>query len=145
MTGWDLPDPHVLEALVEDNMVDQFGHVNNVEYLRLLERVAWDHSWALGVDWNLYAHLDRGMVVRHTDLDYLAPAFPGEHLELGTWIVENDNRISMIRRYQIRRQSDGVTVLRGRMKLVCISIESGKPRRMPPEFIHAYRVTAREN
>src|SRR5690606_40017415 len=62
-------------------------------YLRLLERVAWDHSWALGVDWQLFERLNRGMVVRYTELDYLAPARPGDHLELATWIVENDNRI----------------------------------------------------
>jgi acyl-CoA thioester hydrolase len=144
MTDWDLPEPHLLEAYVEDSMVDQMGHMNNVEYLRLLERVAWDHSWALGVDWQLFERLNRGMVVRYTELDYLAPARPGDHLELATWIVENDNRISMMRRYQIKRQADGVTVLRGRTRFVCIAIDSGKPRRMPPEFINAYKVTAQD-
>lgn len=144
MTAWDLPDPHLLEAYVEDAMVDQMGHMNNVEYLRLLERVAWDHSWSLGIDWALFQKLNRGMVVRHTELDYLAPARPGDHLELATWIVENDQRISMRRRYQIKRQSDGVTLLRGRTRFVCIAIDSGKPRRMPPEFLNAYQVTARE-
>lgn len=144
MSDWDLANPHLLEAYVEDSMVDQMGHMNNVEYLRLLERVAWDHSWALGVDWQLFESLNRGMVVRHTELDYLAAARPGDHLELATWIVENDSRISMIRRYQIKRQADGVTVLRGRTRFVCIAIDSGKPRRMPPEFINAYKVTAKE-
>lgn len=144
MIAWDLPDPHLLKAYVEDSMVDQMGHMNNVEYLRLLERVAWDHSWALGVDWNLFSQLNRGMVVRHTELDYVAACKPGDHLELATWIVANDNRISMRRRYQIRRQRDGVTVLRGETRFVCIAIDSGKPRRMPPEFINAYRVTASE-
>lgn len=144
MIAWDLPDPHLLKAYVEDSMVDQMGHMNNVEYLRLLERVAWDHSWALGVDWNLFSQLNRGMVVRHTELDYVAACKPGDHLELATWIVANDNRISMRRRYQIRRQRDGVTVLRGETRFVCIAIDSGKPRRMPPEFINAYRVTATE-
>lgn len=144
MTGWDLPDPHLLEAYVEDSMVDRMQHMNNVEYLRLLERVAWDHSWSLGVDWDLFEELNRGMVVRNTELEYLAPAKPGDNLMLATWIVQNDNRISMRRRYQIKRPSDGVTILRGRMRLVCVAIDSGKPRRMPPEFLKAYQVTATE-
>lgn len=144
MSQWDLPDPHVLEAYVEDSMMDQMGHMNNVEYLRLLERVSWDHSWALGIDWNVFHKLNRGMVVRHTDLDYLAPAYAGDHLELATWIVKNDSRITMRRRFQIRRQRDGVTILRASIRFVCVAVDSGKPRRMPPEFIRAYRVTATE-
>lgn len=142
MSQWDLPNPHVLESYVEDSMTDEMGHMNNVEYLRLLEKVAWDHSWALGIDMNLFQKLNRGMVVRHTELDYVAATYPGDHLELATWIIENDGRISMRRQFQLKRQADGVTVLRAQMRLVCIAIDSGKPRRMPPEFIHGYKVTA---
>ncbi len=144
MSDWDLPDPHLLEAAVDDSMIDRMQHMNNVEYLALLERVAWDHSHALNITWEVFEKLNRGMVVRHTELDYLAPVRPNEKLTLATWIVENNKRISMIRRFQIKRQSDGVTVMRARMKLVCIAIDSGKPRRMPPEFVNAYQVTAVE-
>ena len=62
-----------------------------------------------------------------------------------TWIVDNDQRISITRRYQIVRESDGVTLLRGRTKWVCVALDSGKPRRMPPEFLTGYRPTAQES
>jgi acyl-CoA thioester hydrolase len=84
------------------------------------------------------------MVARHTEADYLAPAFEGEHLKIGTWIVENDQRISITRRYQIVRESDGRTLLRGRTRWVCVALDSGKPRRMPPEFLQGYQITANE-
>ena len=44
----------------------------------------------------------------------------------------------MERRFQLVRNSDGVTVLRGRWDLVCIEIGSGRPRRMPREFFEIY-------
>ena len=44
----------------------------------------------------------------------------------------------MERRFQLVRNSDGVTVLRGRWDLVCIEICSGQPRRMPREFFEIY-------
>ncbi|MCK5874579.1 MAG: acyl-CoA thioesterase [Alcanivoracaceae bacterium] len=143
-SGWDLPEPHIMTMTVPTSAIDVMGHANNVEYLRWLEQIAWDHTRALGLGWEKYQQLNRGMVARHTELEYLSPAFADDQLEVGTWIVENDQRISMVRRYQIRRPADGVTLLRGRTRWVCVAIDSGKPRRMPPEFIDGYALTAVE-
>lgn len=140
-SGWDYPAPHILEFTVPASAIDEMGHANNVEYLRWMEMVAWDHSQALGLGWAQYQSLNRGMVARQTELEYLAPAFEGEALQLATWITENDQRISMVRRYQIRRVSDGLTLLRGQTRWVCVAVDSGKPRRMPPEFIESYAIT----
>lgn len=140
--SWDFPDPHVLALTVDAGSIDVMGHANNVEYLRWLEQVAWDHSNHLGLDWAAYRRMDRAMVARRTELDYLAPAFEGDALLLATWIVENDERVSITRRYQIVRPADGRTLLRGQTQWVCVEISTGKARRMPPEFVSGYRVTA---
>lgn len=139
---WDFPEPHVLAMTVGSESIDVMGHANNVEYLRWLENVAWDHSNHLGLDWPAYQRLDRAMVARRTEMEYLAAAFAGDALLLGTWIVENDQRVSITRQYQIVRLSDGRTLLRGRTQWVCVEISTGKPKRMPPEFVTGYRVTA---
>lgn len=142
--NWDLPNVHVLEFVVPAEAIDVMGHVNNTEYLRFMEQIAWDHTTVLGLGWDLYQKLNRAMVARRTEVDYLAPAFEGEKLIIGTWIVNNDERISITRRYQIIRESDGLTLLRGRTQWVCVALDSGKPRRMPAEFIKGYQVTAFE-
>ena len=98
----------------------------------------------LGLGWDLYQILNRAMVARRTEVDYLAPAFEGETLLIGTWIVDNDQRLSITRRYQIIRESDGVTLLRGRTQWVCVALDSGRPKRMPAEFVKGYQVTASE-
>jgi acyl-CoA thioester hydrolase len=108
-------------------------------YLSWLEKVAWAHSASLGLSMADYRRLGCGCVARKHELEYLTATFPGDELLLGTWVHENDGRLSMWRGYQIVRPKDGKTVLRGRTHWVCVDLASGKPRRMPPEFVEGYR------
>jgi acyl-CoA thioester hydrolase len=138
---WDYPEPHRLDITVAESDTDILGHTNNVTYLRWLEQVAWAHSNALGLDWPEYQRLKRAMVVRRHELDYLAPSFVGDELVACTWLTGNDGKLSLWRRYQLVRVKDGLTLLRGRTLFVCADLETGKPRRMPEEFIQGYTVS----
>ena len=129
--------PHVLAVDVTSAHIDLMQHVNNVHYLQWLENVAWDHSVALGMRHEDYTRLGHGMVVRRHELDYVAPALLGDRVLLATWIVGLD-RLSLHRRYQFVRESDGATLFRGATHFVCVEIASGKVRRMVPEFTEAY-------
>jgi acyl-CoA thioester hydrolase len=131
---WDVERPYVERVTVGAEHLDRFGHTNNVVYLSWLEQVAWGHSVSLGLDFDAYERIGAGCVARRHELDYLAPTFAGDRLWLATWVHENDFRLSMWRRYQIVRESDRRTVLRGQTQWVCVDMQSGKPRRMPAEF-----------
>lgn len=135
--AWDAPSPHVTTVDVTDAHIDLMQHVNNVHYLQWLENVAWDHSVALDMRPQDYTRLGHGMVVRRHELDYVAPALLGDRVLLATWIVGLD-RLSLHRRYQFVRESDGATLFRGATHFVCVEIASGKVRRMPPEFAAVY-------
>ncbi len=140
MTGaWDLPSTfvHRVSALASD--IDEYGHVNNAVYLRWLDETAWAHSTALGVPPEHCVRVRRGMVVWRSQLHYQSPALAGAALEVGTWLVFEDGRLRVDRRFQIRRPSDGRTLLRGLIHYVCADLDSGRPRRMPPEFAARYR------
>lgn len=139
---WDVATPFIQPVAVGPDDIDEFGHTNNVVYLAWLERVAWAHSVSLGLSMDDYRRLGAGVVARRHELEYLAPTFAGEELLLGTWVQENDGRLTMWRGYQIVRPSDKRTVLRGRTQWVCVDMKSGKPRRMPPEFVSGYRPAA---
>lgn len=93
--NWDVVYPHVLPVTVRPEDTDGMGHTNNVVYLGWLERVAWDHSHKLGMTLDRYKALDAGCVARRHELDYLAPTFVGEELRVGTWIMENDRRLTI--------------------------------------------------
>lgn len=139
MSGaWDVAHPFFETVTVQASDLDEFKHTNNVVYLRWLEQVAWKHSSRLGLGMADYQRLNAGCVARRHELDYLAATFAGDELRVGTWIAECDAKFTMWRAYQILRVSDGKTVLRGRTQWVCVDMTTGRPKRMPPEFVRAY-------
>jgi acyl-CoA thioester hydrolase len=76
-------------------------------------------------------------IVRH-EIDYLASAYVGQQLQVATWIIESDQRLKMTRRFQLIRPADGVTLLRALTTFACIEMSTGKPKRMPAEFVDGY-------
>lgn len=135
---WDLPNPHILPIEVDAAAIDEYDHVSNIEYLRWIEAVSWQHSIELGLDLVRYQALDRGLVVHRHELDYLAPAFEGEQLELATWITDCDGRLTLMRHFQLRRPADDRTLLRAATRFVCVELSSGRARRLPAEYVEIY-------
>lgn len=135
---WDHPNPFTLALSPEAGDIDGLDHTNNGAYVRWCERIAWAHSERLGLTVADYRRLDRAMAIRRSEYDYLLPSQRGDALTLATWILAGDGKITLERRFQLVRDADGATVLRGRWHLVCIEVSSGRPRRMPPEFLQAY-------
>ena len=136
--NWDYPNPYTLPRVPQAADIDGLNHTNNAVYVRWCEQVGWAHSEALGLSLDDYRQLDRAMAIRRGEYDYLLPTALDEPLVLGTWLVAGDGKLSMSRRFQLIRESDGATVLRGHWDLVCIEISSGRPRRMPQAFLDAY-------
>lgn len=136
--SWDLSQPFVIDLQVQADDIDGLGHANNAVYVSWLERCAWRHSQHLGLDLCEYRRLDRAMAVLRHEVDYLASAYEDQQLQMATWIVESDQRLKMTRHFQLWRPDDAVTLLRARTTFVCIEISTGKPKRMPVEFIEGY-------
>ena len=136
--SWDLADPFVIDITVTEAAIDAYGHANNAEYLRWVERVSWAHSQSLGLDIDDYRQHDRAMAVHRHELDYLAPAHAGDRLAMATWIVACDGCMTLTRRFQLQRRDDGVTLLRARTRFACIALSSGRPRRLPAAYVDVY-------
>ena len=137
-TPWDLPLPFTRAFTPAAGDIDGLNHTNNAVYVQWCEKTAWAHSEALGLSLADYHRLDRAMVIRHADYDYLLPTQLGEVLTLATWLTASDGKLTMERRFQLVRERDQATVLRGRWALVCIELASGRARRMPAEFCAVY-------
>jgi len=142
--SWELSEPFVIDIQVLPEHIDGLGHTNNAVYVTWLEQCAWRHSQSLGLDLDDYHRLDRAMAVVRHEIDYLASAYQGEYLQLGTWIVESDQRLKMRRRFQLIRPADGTTLVRALTTFVCIELSSGRPRRMPTEFVEGYGQALRQ-
>lgn len=135
---WDYPQAFTLPLTPSIEDIDGLRHTNNAVYVRWCEAIGWAHSEALGLSLADYQRINRAMAIRRGAYDYLLPSVLGDQLTLATWLVASDGKLSMERRFQLIRDSDQVTILRGRWDLVCIEVSSGKVKRMPPEFCQAY-------
>lgn len=136
--GWDLARPFLRRTTVEKSDVDGLQHTNNTIYVRWCEEAAWEHSLALGLNLASYHRLDRAMAVVEGRYRYLRASYLGDEIDTATWITHWDRRLTMTRHFQQRRVSDGETLLRGEVRFACIEISSGRPKRLPPEFIDGY-------
>ena len=136
--NWDHPKPFTRALVPAPDDIDGLNHTNNAVYVQWCERTAWAHSEMLGLSLADYRRLDRAMAIRHADYDYLLPTQLGETLTLATWLTASDGKLTMERRFQLVRDRDQATVLRGRWELVCIELSSGRARRMPVEFCQIY-------
>lgn len=135
---WDHPQPFTLALQPQPADIDGLNHTNNAVYVQWCEKVAWAHSESLGLALADYQRLDRAMAIRRGEYDYLLPSLLGEQLLLGTWLTASDGKLTMERRFELKRAADGLTLMRGRWELICIEMSSGRPKRMPVEFVQVY-------
>lgn len=141
---WDWTDPFTAGFVAQPEHIDELRHVNNAVYVQWMEDCAWQHSNSLGLGVECFAALDRSMAVLRHEIDYLASAYLDDQVLMGTWLVKTDNRLKMDRLFQLVRPADGATLLRARTTFVCVEMSSGKPRRMPQEFVQGYSRAWRE-
>lgn len=139
--GWDHSGAFIHDMTVPASDIDALEHANNAAYLRWLEETAWLHAESLGMSWAHYQEMNVAVVVRKHELDYLAATFEGEALQVATWIIENDERLSLWRGFQIIRKRDNKTVMRAMSHFVCVRLDTGRPCRMPEAFKKAYAPT----
>ena len=136
--NWDRPAPFTMDFSVNSSHIDGIGHVNNAVYVDWCQQAGWSHSLALDLNLEDYRRLDAAMVIRRADYDYILSAYVGQECVMGTWLTASDGKLIMERQFQLQRKIDGKTLLRATWQLVSVRMSNGKPRRMPPEFIHRY-------
>tara|TARA_Y100001947_G_scaffold138633_1_gene128344 strand:+ start:98 stop:559 length:462 start_codon:yes stop_codon:yes gene_type:complete len=139
--NWDYPNPYTMKVQVLPEEIDQLGHANNRVYLNWIMTAAYAHSESLGLSVDDYLNIGVAMVAKRHELNYIAATFVNDELIIGTWIATNDNRFNSQRNYQIIRLSDDKTILRAETDWVSMNIQTGKPQRMPEEFIRCYKPT----
>nr|WP_148864769.1 acyl-CoA thioesterase [Marinobacter fonticola] len=123
-----------MPIVVKSDDVDRLGHANNVVYVRWLEDVSWAHIESLGMTWDVHEATGRAMAITRTEIDYLAAANQGDHLLLGTWLVDFDGRFRSARRFQLMRQGDGKCLARALSTHACVDLKTQRPARVPKEY-----------
>jgi acyl-CoA thioester hydrolase len=109
--------------------------VSNLVYVRWVQEVATAHSAAVGWAHGEYRALGAIFVVRRHTIDYVAPVFEGDDVELVTWIAWWKG-VSSERRTEVRR--GGQVVARATTLWAFVDFESGRPRKIPEEVKAAF-------
>ena len=81
-------EPARLRLKVRHHEVDLYGHVNHANYVHYLETARVEALEAIGLalpDMRRQGYL---IVATEINVKYLAPAYPGETLEIVTWVRE---------------------------------------------------------
>jgi len=141
----DFIDVRIMPAIFEYHHcvtaeeIDGLGHVNNIEYLRWLQKAAVAHSAAQGWPMSAYYELGLGWVVRSHFIEYLIPAFAGDEVVVRTWIADI-KRVTSMRRYELVRQSDGKLLATASTNWVFVNFATLQPCRVPGEVMSAFEV-----
>jgi acyl-CoA thioester hydrolase len=125
------------DAVVTEDAIDEFGHVNNQRYVAWMQEVATAHSAANGWPMERYLKIGAAWVVRSHFVEYLRPAFAGDGLEIFTWAANLALR-EVKRKYLFRRGGDGHILARAETKWVYVDIRSGRPKRVPEELLASF-------
>jgi acyl-CoA thioester hydrolase len=128
---------------VPDSSIDQYGHVSNIEYLRWMQDAATEHTASEGWTLERYRQNRAIWVVRKHTIEYFVSAFAGDSLDLHTWI-EGIRDCQSVRRYILTKAGANRILAKAETLWVCVDPESGRPKRVPEEFLNAFDLVPSE-
>lgn len=134
-----MPAIYLHQLTVRPEEIDGLGHVNNVCYVNWMQDAAVAHSSAQGWTPERYHAAGYGWVARSHFIEYRSPAFEGERIVVQTW-VSDFQRVSSVRRFEIRREADETLLARAETNWAFIRFADGRLMRVPAEVAEAFSV-----
>lgn len=128
---------HTIEITAQPADIDENGHVSNLVYLRWVQEAAIAHSTAVGWPHARYLELGAIFVVRRHEIDYLAAAMEGDRVQVTTF-VDSWSAATSLRKTRIVK--DGKELARCITTWAFIGL-NGRPRRIAPELVEAFRAS----
>jgi acyl-CoA thioester hydrolase len=138
-----MPQIYQYKLTIAKDTLDVNGHVNNLEYLRWMQSAAVFHSDVQGCTKATIAE-GATWVVRTHYVEYLRPAFAGEHVVVLTW-VSDFRRVKSLRKYRIVRVEDNALLVEGETDWVFVDAKTGRLRSIPKNVIDTFEVLHKEN
>jgi acyl-CoA thioester hydrolase len=127
------PQVFTLPLRVAETDIDPQGHINNVAFLRYVQKAAIAH-WRSAAPRDLQEAYT--WVVRKHEIEYFRPGLPGDELHARTWVGEPSGA-TWERFTEIVRTADGQTLVKARTVWVLLDATTGRPRRVDPRMVAA--------
>ena len=121
---------------VPESAIDEYGHVNNVIYVQWMQ----DVTVRQGESIPKYKQPENtGWFVREHRIEYLAPAYLSDEIEVRTWLSEM-KRVRATRKYEFTRKADGKVIARGGTQWIFVELTTGRPLAIPHEMYALFPV-----
>lgn len=112
--------------------LDTQEHVNNAVYLTYLESARLGYYEKAGI-WHIEGGMHTGMVVAHIDIDYLAPIFFGQAVQVGLRLDRMGTK-SFTLAYQIESVPGKTAFARGTSVMVAYDSARGQSIPLPADW-----------
>ena len=132
-----MPLTHTSQFRVRHYECDAYGHLNNLNYLRLMQEAAFDASAAAGYDLLRYQAMDRHWVVRQTEINFFSPAGYGDEVEVKTWL-SGHRRVRCKRAYEFRLRGSADLVAQAETDWIFLDSNTGRPVAIPRDLLAAF-------
>lgn len=109
------------------------GVVHNLAYLRWVEECRTKMASALGIDYAVLAKEGRHTVLVRHEVDYHAPAFLADHINVNG-CIEKASGSSLWFRFEVRRADDNKLCVTVVQRLALVQMPQGRPCRIPAEW-----------
>jgi acyl-CoA thioester hydrolase len=116
---------------------DTIGHLNNANYLKLMQEAAFEASAAVGYDRQKYEKLGQIWLIRETEIEYYQPILFFDQVNIVTW-VSDIHRVRSIREYEFHNTHTNNLAAKARTDWVYLDRESLRPTTVPKEVQQAY-------
>ena len=128
MSGFSLP----VRVYLEDT--DAGGIVFYANYLKFFERARTEFVRLHGFEMRQTLKLGISFVVSELQVRYFASAYLDDELKVGVETLELKNSYFQVRQWVERCSEPGRVLVEGVVKVACVDLESGRPRKMPSEL-----------
>jgi 3-oxoadipate enol-lactonase len=126
-----------VEVTVYPYECDAYGHLNEAAYFTVFERARWE-ALARGPGADLFRRHGVWPAVRHADVEFHKPAFPGDVLVVDLRL-ESLGRTSLTMAQSAVRRSDGAVLAEAQLTFVMIN-DAGRPVAVPDEVAAVFGV-----
>lgn len=113
---------------------DAGGIAYHASYLRFMERARTEWLRAIGLQQSDTFAQDVSFVVHSMALRFLRPARLDEELEVDCRVVRA-RAASLLFEQHVRLRGEGEVCCQAEVTVACISLASGRARRIPPEIL----------
>ena len=94
------------QAVIRDDHMDMFGHVNNAAYLTLYEEARWAVISPRGFSPDDIRRMQKGPIILEANVKFLRELYLGETVTITTETVSYEGKIAKMR--QCMMKADGV-------------------------------------